>query len=168
MLLCPSAIPRLFLPSEQRYAIAHGTLAFINVYRRAKKLFQRFIRRLFYRFFAFVLHIRSIDARSVTEKDKRLLGISLDTHLFLERRSVRHCVHNGVRNAGVQLSDSPLGIQAQRIVTTVDRHHEPLHCFHVTGPSQVQLGCWLRQATSARTIRSTDTFPSILRLFLFF
>lgn len=102
------------------------------------------------------------------EKTKEIkverLGISLDTHLFLERRSVRHCVHNGVRNAGVQLSDSPLGIQAQRIVTTVDRHYEPLHCFHVPGPSQVQLGCWLRQATSARTIRSTDTFPCILRI----
>lgn len=89
------------------------------------------------------------------------LEVSLDTHLFLERRSICHCVHNGVRNAGVQLSDSPLGIQAQRIVTTVDRHYEPLHCFHVPGPSQVQLGCWLRQATSARTIRSIDTFPSI-------
>ena len=90
------------------------------------------------------------DSSCILDEDYTSVRVLLaDTHLLLECRSVLHRVHNGVRNAGVQLSDSPLGIQTQRIHTTVDRYNEPLDRFHVPGPCEVQFGCWLCQTTSA-------------------
>lgn len=85
------------------------------------------------------------------------------TYLLLERRSVLHRVHNGIRNAGVQLSDGILDVQFKGIVIVVHRRDEPPDCFHIARPCEIQFVRRLCQAASA-----TFTYICIFFISFFF
>lgn len=71
----------------------------------------------------------------------------MNTDLLLERRPVLHGVHNSVGDASVELSHCPLGIETEGIVATVNGDDQTLNSLHVAGPREIDLRCWLGQAT---------------------
>jgi len=87
------------------------------------------------------------DAKSVSGVKNNSL-----THLLLEPRTVLHRVHDGIRNAGVQLPDGDPDVQPMEIGVAAHRRDEPLDRLHVTGPREIQFGRRFRQAASATFI----------------
>lgn len=61
-------------------------------------------------------------------------------------------MHDGIRNAGVQLPDGEPDVQAMVIGIAAHRRDEPLDRLDVTGPREIQFGRRLRQAASATFI----------------